>query len=129
MLDMKWWQHFLVGLISSWIFLVSVSGSQAATSLHTSLKTTYQIQPPTTTVTHLITITNKTPTLYAKQYGLKFSSPSITKVKVTSNGKVIPAEVVTTDTQTSVGITFPDEIVGEGKARTLEITYQNPDAS
>ncbi len=113
-------------LISGLFFPRSIS---AASNFHTSLKTTYVVNTRTTLVTHLITITNKTPTLYAKQYGLKLSSASIKNVKVVSNGQTIPAEVVTTETQTSIGITFPDEIVGEGKARNLEVSYQNPDVS
>lgn len=103
---------------------------RADENFHTTLHTTYTVTgPEETTVSHVIKLTNKTPRLYVKQYALKISSPTISGVQVKSNGKDLPAEVVSTDNQTSIAMTFPDEVVGEGKTRTLEITFQNPDAS
>jgi len=120
----------LVVLLLSIFLSGSTNPVLADSNFYTSLHTSYTANTQgITTVSHLIKLTNKTPTLYARQYALKISSPSISKVTVMNNGQVIPAEVVTSNNLTSIGITFPDEIVGEGKSRTIEITYQNPDSS
>ena len=121
-------------IVVLWVMMIITGGRlspvAADTNFYTTLHTTYTVNNQgVTTVSHLIKLTNKTPTLYARQYALKISSPSITKVTVKNNDQVIPAEVVTTTNQTSIGITFPDQIVGEGKSRTIEISYQNPDSS
>jgi transglutaminase-like putative cysteine protease len=126
---MRWLKFFIFSLLGLG-FLVSSATAQANENFHTTLHTTYTVNDRgVTTVNHVIKLTNKTPTMYAKQYGLKISSPSLKNVVVKNNGQVITAEVVTTTNQTSIGVTFPDEIVGEGKTRTLDISYQNPDAS
>jgi transglutaminase-like putative cysteine protease len=120
---------FLAGLAAI-LFLGSAASISANENFHTTLNTIYTVSDRgTTTVNHIIKLTNKTPTMYAKQYGLKISSPSLKNVVVKNNGQPLTAEVVTTTNQTSIGITFPDEVVGQGKTRTLEISYQNPDAS
>lgn len=121
-------------LACSFIYFFVAIGAQpvfaANPNFATTLSLTYTVSPTgQTQVTHVIELINKTPTLYAKQYGLKVSSPNLKNVKVSSNGTTLNPEVVTTDTQTSIGITFPDEVVGEGKNRKIEVTYQHPDAA
>lgn len=96
----------------------------------TALTTTYRIdETGNTRVTQSFTITNKTPLYTITKYGMTFTSTDITEVQVRSDGQPINPEVVTTETQTSVGITFPDQIVGEGKARELEISYLDGSAA
>lgn len=103
---------------------------KAAAEFDTTLETTYTVdESGLTTVQHIIKLTNKTPTLFISRYGLKVSSGSITNVSVLSNNQRVSAEVVRTRNQTSIGIIFPDKIVGEGKTREVTIRYQNPDAA
>lgn len=92
------------------------------------LHTTYRIdQQAMSTVEHQFTVTNKTPTFFINRYGLKLSSDTIKNVSVSFNKKTIPAEVVQADGFTSIGIEFPEQVVGEGKKLTFVISYQNPD--
>ena len=75
-------------------------------------------------------ITNNKPLYTVTQYGLKVTSPGITSVQaVNQAGQPLPAEVVTTNNQTSIGITFPDQLVGEGKVRNFTISYLDPNAA
>lgn len=93
-----------------------------------SLTTTYTVQTNgDTLVQHTFSIKNLTPTHYVSRHGLRISSPNIKSVKVSDSRGEIPAEVTYTDTQTNIGITFADEVVGEGKTRQFTITYLNPD--
>lgn len=89
------------------------------------LETTYLIdESGSATVSHLFTITNLTPTVFLRQYALKTNYPDLRNVHASSQGQVLPASVATTDQSTSIALTFPDEIVGEGQRRRFSITYQ-----
>lgn len=110
--------------------VINPTVARAAEEFDTSLETTYTVSPDgMTTVQHIITLTNKTPTLFVSRYGLRISSGTISNVSVLSNNNRLSAEVVSTRNQTSIGVVFPDQIVGEGKTRELIIRYQNPDAA
>jgi len=94
-----------------------------------SLETSYNVLANSDTkVTHHFKIRNLNPTLFIKQYGLKLSSTKIDNPVARSNtGEEISTSVVTTNNQTSIGITFPDQVVGQNKTRDFTITYTNPD--
>lgn len=100
-----------------------------AKSFSVSLDTTYDISSTgEVKVSHRFQITNLNPTLFIKQYGLKLSSSKINNVVIRDNtGEEIDKEVVQNNNQTNIGITFPDQVVGQNKARDFTITYQNPD--
>lgn len=101
---------------------------ESAKSFENSLSTTYTVQTNgTTVVQHRFRIRNLTPTYYVSRHGLRISSPNVSSVKVSQGSTELPAEVTYTDNQTNIGITFPDEVVGEGKVREFTITYVNPD--
>ncbi|MDH5532972.1 MAG: transglutaminase-like domain-containing protein [Candidatus Pacebacteria bacterium] len=83
-----------------------------------------------TKVSHHFKIKNLNPTVFIKQYGLKLSSSEITNVVTRDNsGEEISTEVVSTNNLTNIGITFPDQVVGQNKARDFTITYNNPDVA
>jgi hypothetical protein len=105
----------------------TVSAQEKNFSVH--LETTYTVQSSgNTEVSHNFKISNLNPTLFIKQYGLKLSSSSIENVVTRDNtGEEISTEVVTTNNITNIGITFPDQVVGQSKARDFTITYSNPD--
>ena len=122
------------------LFVVIVSPAQAQSDseyFDTKLKSTVTVNDAgTSRVKHEFTITNKTPTTYVSQYGLKISSAELRNVTVVSNGQSIEPEVVSIKNdqqsgpgQTSIGITFPEKIVGEGKIRKFTISYTHPDAA
>lgn len=111
-------------------FIGSARSARADQNFDTSLKTTYQVvDSGDSIVNHQFTIKNNQPLLNISQYGLKISSTSITNVNVTQNGKPLKPEVVTTQSQTSIGITFPDKVVGQDKTRVFTISYTDPDVA
>lgn len=100
---------------------------KADENFSTTLHTTYTVNSQgQTQVKQVYEFVNKTPTRYAKQYGLKIAIPDLKNVSVLSNGQAVVPEVVSSADQTTIGITFPDELVGEGKKRILEVSYLSP---
>lgn len=103
---------------------------QADENFSSSLASTYTVDVNgDTQVQHHITITNKTPTLYTKQFALKISSQNIQDLTVISNGKTLESNVVKTEIGTNIAFTFDDEVVGVDKKRTIDLTYTDPDSA
>jgi hypothetical protein len=98
-------------------------------SFNTSIETTYTVsRDGLTKVSHHIKITNKTPTIYLKQYALTTSYFGLQNPIVRSGKNEIQANIVNNETSgTSIGITFEDNVVGQGKIRDFYIEYTNPD--
>ncbi|MCL4208036.1 transglutaminase-like domain-containing protein [Patescibacteria group bacterium] len=122
----------------SWLILLSLVAIIFPTTIQAQeknfsvdLDTTYTIaNNGDVKVSHHFQITNLNPTLFIKQYGLKLSSSKIDNVVIRDNtGEEISKEVVKNNNQTNIGITFPDQIVGQNKSRDFTITYQNPDVA
>lgn len=114
--------------LASFLFIVKPVFAQE--NFKSKLDSTYTVhEDGSTFVTHEFEIENLTPEYFISKYGLQLSSPNIKDVKVTSNNQIINAEVVNTDNQTSIGISFTDKIVGQHKKRKFIISYQNNDLS
>ncbi len=97
-------------------------------SFNTEIETTYTVdRNGITQVSHHIRITNKTPTIYLKQYALKTSYYGLEEIVVKSGNKEIQANTVSNNSGTNIGITFEDDIVGQGKTRDFYIEYRNSD--
>ncbi len=95
-----------------------------------SLSSTYIIQESgNTTVQQRFDLVNKKPTLYAKQYALEIGATKLRNVKVFDEKGAIPANVVTSANKTSIGITFDDKVVGEGKKRSFTIQFDTADTA
>lgn len=110
------------------VFTQSAAAQENSKSFENTLTSNYTVQTNgEVLVQHTFTIKNLTPTYYVNRHGLRISSPNIKSVRVTDSSGEIPAEVTHTDNQTNIGITFPDQLVGEGKIRKFTITYINPD--
>lgn len=126
-------KHFISrSLILFWFVLglahLPVSLVQAADNFEANLNSTYTINDlGNAQVIYNITLINNTPTLYVTQYAIKINSGSVSRVEVIYNNKVLTANVATINNETSIGITFPDKIVGKGQERRLQIKYQTPD--
>ncbi|MFH2118540.1 MAG: transglutaminase-like domain-containing protein [Candidatus Paceibacterota bacterium] len=106
----------------------NVLAQEETKSFENALTSTYTVQTNgEVLVQHAFTIKNLTPTYYVNRHGLRISSPNIKSVRVSDGGGEIRAEVTQTENQTNIGITFPDQLVGEGKIRQFTITYINPD--
>jgi hypothetical protein len=105
--------------------------AQAATSFSNTLHTTYSISAQgNTTVSHRFQIVNNTPAMYLKQYALQVNGKwELSRITATSNGQTLEPSIAKGDDFTTISIDFPDVLVGEGKKRELEITYQTKDAA
>jgi len=117
-------------LLLGQLFFVSKIQAQDNTTedFTTSIETTYAVtRDGNTNVSHHIRIVNKTPTIYLKQYALKTSYFGLQNPTVRSGQKQIDANIVSNETGTSIGITFEDNVVGQGKVRDFYIEYINPD--
>jgi hypothetical protein len=120
----------LVGILLLAFFATSSAAAQER-NFSVSLDTSYTVETDgNTKVSHHFKIKNLNPTVFIKQYGLKLSSSEISNVVTRDNtGEEISTEVVTTNNLTNIGITFPDQVVGQNKARDFTITYNNPDVA
>jgi len=111
-------------------FFVHPNKVRADSNFSISLQSTYSVVTSGNTfVEQKFELTNNTPTYYAKDYAVEFGSSKLKNVRVSDTQGAIPANIVTTDSKTSVGITFRDQIVGEGKSRVFTITFENPDSA
>lgn len=119
--------RLLIISLSFFLFVPQVVADNH-TNFHTSLETNYTVNiDGSTYVEHKFKIRNLTPEYYISKYGLKFSSPNLREVRVAVGNQKLDAEVVNSQKQTSIGITFPDKIVGQGKSRNFTITYLDDD--
>ncbi len=116
---------FIFALSFCFLFSQSVRADE---NFDLSLTSTFTVQNNgVTTVAQKFTLTNKTPTLFAKQYALEFGSTRLRNVRVSDENGTVPANITATDSKTSVGITFNDIIVGEGKNRTFTVQFESDD--
>ncbi len=74
-------------------------------------------------------ITNRKPTVYAKQYALEVGATKLQNVKTFDDNGLIPTQVVNTANKTTIALTFNDQVVGEGKSRNFTIQFSNPDTA
>ena len=83
----------------------------------TTLSSTYTVSATDVTrVTHDFVVTNTTPSYYIAKYGYQTSLSGITNIAVTNEGEALDSEVVSTDEKNPISFSFPNEVVGEGKA-------------
>lgn len=93
----------------------------------TSLQTTYNVHDSgTTTVTHAFSVKNLKPTIYLKEYSLTTSFPQLQEVTATNNAQEITPTVSNDSTKTTITVPFPDEVVGQGKVRNFNVSYDVP---
>lgn len=118
---------FIVFAIGSYLSIYQV---HANNNFDTSLTSTYTVDVVgVTKVTHQFKITNREPTIFLTQYALKTSYPDLKNVVVRYNNDILIPHVVQNRDGTSIAITFPDEVVGQGKTRTFSIEYINTNLS
>lgn len=126
---MRQYFKFLVGLVWTVIFLQSsVTQLFAAGNFAIDLDTTYRVfENGQTQVNQDFTITNLTPKFYVTEYAVVIGSNQVEQVIAKQGDTTLDTNTVTTDNQTSVSVTFPDTLVGEGKKRVFTISYRTPD--
>ncbi len=72
-------------------------------------------------------IKNKNPELFVNKYGIVVSSTNLSNIETSHNGKKIDNSVSKQKGQTSIGVTFDEKVVGEGKTNELIIRYSDAD--
>lgn len=127
---MHWLKYLLFSVVFFCFFLIfaiqPVKADDSAFAI--DLQTTYTVaNTGSTQITHQFTVTNKTPTTFLKEYGLKIHSTSVSDIQVKNNNQVITPTINKQNNVTSVSVVFPDEVAGEGKGRTFSISYTTND--
>ncbi len=72
---------------------------------------------------------NNKSNIYAKQYAVEVSSGEVKNIHVYDANGTLETNITHTTNKTSIGITFPDKLVGKNKTRTFTVEYQNPDVA
>ncbi len=98
--------------------------ASAQTEFTTNFDTTYQISKTgSAQVTKKITLTNNFSQIYATSYGLSLEGKKPENVKATQGKTNLPVEVKDEEGKYNIMVSFPEAVVGKGKAREFTISY------
>lgn len=128
-------KNFLLKIFSLLFILISlfsattpVIAEEEAKKFSINLESNYQVNANgKTLVTQKFTIRNLSPEYFINRYGIIVSSTNLENIKATDNGTTLEPQVTKLTGQTSIGVTFEEEILGEGKTRELIISYLDGD--
>ena len=125
-------RKLIISLFFLWgFFLAPVSptlAQEANDNFKIDLHSTYTVNATgKTSVKQKFTITNKSPELFITKYGIVVSSTNLDKIQVTDNGLSLTPQTSKQKGQTSIGVTFDEQVLGEGKKRELIISYTDAD--
>ena len=122
---------FAAIFFSVFIFITSSRYVYADSNFGVSLTSEYRVnENGETTIQQHFTLTNKKATVFAKEYSLEVGASQLKNVRVfDEKGNDVPSTVSPKELKTTIGISFPDTLVGEGKSRTFTIEFQNPDTA
>jgi transglutaminase-like putative cysteine protease len=119
---------FFSFLIFFIFFSKTVKADENDKNFDIKLESTYQVNANgKTLVTLEFNIRNLSPEYFISRYGIIVSSTNIENIKVTDNGSSLEPQVNKLTGQTSIGISFEEEVLGEGKNRELIISYLDGD--
>jgi hypothetical protein len=119
---------FLSILFTSYLFTQPVFAADKDKNFTINLNSTYKVNANgKTLVTQKFTIRNLTPEYFINKYGIIVSSTNLENIRVTDNGSSLEPQVSKLTGQTSIGVTFEEQILGEGKSRELIISYLDSD--
>ena len=128
-------KKFLLKIFSLILFFIAffssttlVLAEEEEKKFSINLESNYQVNANgKTLVTQKFTIRNLSPEYFINRYGIIVSSTNLENIKVTDNGSTLKPQVTKLTGQTSIGISFEEEILGEGKTRELIISYLDGD--
>ncbi|MEO8581702.1 MAG: transglutaminase family protein [Patescibacteria group bacterium] len=125
---------FLSCFLSFIIFLrIGLFNPVAASTDFTSSLTNTQTVDLTgnTHISKVFSLKNKLSTVYITKYGLEVNSNKITNIKIKDliTGTNLITNIVKTDSGTTIGIEFPDIVVGRDKERKFSIDFDDPDSA
>lgn len=116
----------------SFFFLHFPHYANAAGEFTTSLTNTQTVdERGNTHITKVFSLRNNLSTVYITKYGIELTSTKIQNIRIRdiTNNTNLPANIVKNDNTTTIGIEFPDVIVGKDKVRRFSIEYDDPDAA
>lgn len=123
------WLFFILLLISHFLFPVkTVFAAEESKNFNINLESNYQINASgKTLVTQKFSIRNLSPEYFINKYGIIVSSTNLENIKVTDNGSILKPQISKLTGQTSIGVSFEEQVLGEGKSRELIISYLDSD--
>ncbi|MBI4157294.1 hypothetical protein HY502_00390 [Candidatus Woesebacteria bacterium] len=108
------------------LFLPSARGVKAAEEFLIDSSVEYRIgESGKTSVSHTISLENVFSTLYAKEYSLLLQGIDVVNPQVSENGNPLRFDLKKEGDQTSFLIFFDQAMVGKGRSRTFEVSYDN----
>lgn len=110
------------------VFLLAAPQVSAQGEFHVSLHAEYTIQTSgETLVRQQFTLKNNVSDVYASKYGLELQSNNLKNIRISYLDTLLPATINATEQKTTIGITFPDRIVGKDQSRQFTVEYLDPD--
>lgn len=112
-------------LLGIFFLLLGFSNANADGEFQTDIEVIYTVgEEGTTTVSHGVTLTNLFSDLYATSYSLVLENIEVISPRAIESGETLPLEVVKNETETNLKVSFPDNLVGKGKARRFQIEFE-----
>ncbi len=112
------------------MFSLALPSQSRAQNFTTTLHSTYDVhEDASTQVTHDFSITNSVSTQYVTTYAFELAGTRIKDIAVSSNGKSLEFKQTKGRNTTNISFSFPDKIVGTGKAREFEVKYESDDTT
>lgn len=124
---MRLFRHILssVAAIAFFLFL-AVPDVRASGQFQADYDVQYAVSPAgKTIVTQHITLTNKEPDFYPREYSLLLDSDKISNVIAYDDGGVITPEISVKDNKTRITLTFNVKSIGLGKTLKFSLRYEH----
>lgn len=125
-------KFFSVVLLAIFFIFLPIKNVFAVSNFSTTLTNTQTVdENGNTHVTKVFTLKNNLSTVYVTKYGLEITSTKLKNIHIRdiTNNTTLQANIVKTENSTTIGIEFPDIIVGKDKTRKFSIEYDDPDAA
>lgn len=114
---------FFLTIIHYSLFIIPV---KAAEEFFIDSSVEYKItESGKTQVKHTITLENVFSTLYARQYSLVLQGIDVANPQVSEAGRPLKFDLKKEGDKTTFEILFSEPLVGKGKSRTFEVSYDN----
>ncbi len=121
---------FLTTLGLFFIYFIFPNHVFADQNFAISLQSTYSVTSTGDTfVEQQYQLTNNTPAYYAKDYAVVFNSKKLKSIRSFTDQGDLPTVTTESNNRTTVTVSFPDKMVGEGKSRSFTVAFENPETA
>lgn len=119
-------KKFLILVFSALYLVLCTTTAKADNEFSIDSVVTYNVQDSgKTIVTHDTTLENNFSTLYATTYTLSLENIDAQNIKASDSKGSLATDVKKDGDQTSITVTFPEAVVGQGSKRQFSISYEN----